>query len=129
MYIYMRNPRKRKREKEKVRRRAEPSILPGNNVRSVWLSRGCESYLAVREEETDALHADLQEPALARSHILHREFTAELVAHVRASPARRRLLHRVLNAVVHVLTLEETVVHLAPKASLESTSFPPEHGG
>lgn len=125
----MRNPRKRKREKEKVRRRVELSILPDNNVRSVWLSRECESYLAVREEETDALHADLQKPALARSHILHREFAAELVAHIRATPASRRLLHRFLNAVVHVLTLEETVLYLARKVNLECTNFPSEYGG
>jgi len=95
-----------------VRRRVELSILPDNSIRNTWLSRECESYLAVCEEETDALHANLQKPTLARSHILHRKLAAELMTHVRASPASCCLLHGVLNAVVHVLTLQETIVDI-----------------
>lgn len=95
-----------------MRRRVELSILSDNSVRRVWLLRECESYLAIREEETDALHADLQKSALARSHILHWKLAAELVAHVRASSASCCLLHCILNTVVHVLALEKTIIDL-----------------
>ena len=99
-----------KKERERERKEGELSILSDNSVKNMWLLRECESYLAIREEKTDAFHADLQKSALTRSHILHRKLTAEFVRHIHTSSASCCLLHCILNAVVHVLTLEETIV-------------------
>ena len=68
-------------------------------------------HLGVGEEQPDALHADLQQPALARGLVLHRELPAQLPAQPRAGrPAdlaapRRRPLHRLLDGVVQVPAL------------------------
>ena len=73
---------------------------------------GCESYLAICEEETHALHANLKKTTLAGAHVLDRKLAAELDAHVCPTAAGRCLFHRVLYAVVQILALKTKMFHL-----------------
>ena len=57
------------------------------------------------EQQADALHADLQQAALARSQVLHGKLAAQLESGCDPGPASRRPLHRLLDAVVQVPTL------------------------
>ena len=79
----------------------------------------CESYLAICEEETHALHANLKKTTLAGTHVLNRKFAAELDAHVRPTTAGRCLFHRVFYAVVQILTLKKNI-HLISQFIISS---------
>jgi hypothetical protein len=63
-------------------------------------------YLAMCKKKSNSLHADLQKSSLARAHVLDRELAAQLDAGLRAAPSRRRLLHRIFDAVVQLFALQ-----------------------
>lgn len=72
----------------------------------VYRSISSVRYLAIGEEEADALHADLQEAALIGDHVLDGKLAAELDVHVGTAASGRGLLHRVFYTVIQVFALQ-----------------------
>lgn len=63
-------------------------------------------YLAISEEEADALHADLQEAALIGDHVLDGKLAPELDVRVRTAASGRGLLHRIFYTVIEIFALQ-----------------------
>lgn len=68
------------------------------------------SYLAVGEEQTDALHANLQQTSLTSLHVLYRKFSAQLAWCTHATSCASPF-QGIFDAVVKVFALKFEFVH------------------
>lgn len=102
-------------------------ILPVMWRTALKTDKDMQAHLAIGEEQPHPLHADLEQPSLPRREILNRELSSELHPCKSTLSSCSRPLHRLFDAVVQILALENKCGNNLRFFTLYQTSRRNEH--